>query len=326
MESTNNIKVSVSVLCYKHAKYLRQCLDSILNQKVNFRYEIVIGDDCSNDGSAEIINEYKEKYPDIIVPLINEANLGASKNSFNIKLHCRGQYISSCEGDDFWINDQKLQKQVDFLDSHPEYSAVATNSVLVDPNGENPRISLLRWQVNRTYTLKDYLRNGMIIHGNTIMYRRHDLESDERYRKLRFAEPTMGDIISRVVFYDRGPIFVLPDVTHAHRSGLNDATSYSAQQKTKLLYYTKMYFRIVDNLTKYFDDKYNLTELKSNRLAAVLSCIYINGIKVDRNELREVFKSVSFRYRFLAYYRFFKRFVLNVIKKVGRKLNLHKII
>lgn len=326
MNSVNSIKVSVSVLCYKHAKYLRQCLDAILNQKVNFRYEIVIGDDCSNDGSAEIISEYKEKYPDIIVPLINDVNVGASKNSFNIKLHCRGEYISTCEGDDFWINDQKLQRQVDFLDSHPEYSAVATNSVSVNPEGENPRILLLPRQVNKTYTMKDYLRHGMIIHGNTIMYRNHRLEENDKYKKLRFSEPTMGDVISRIIFYDRGPIFVLSDVTHAHRSGANDVTSFSAQQKTKLLYYTKMYFRIVDNLMEYFEGKYDLNELKSNRLSTVLYAVYLGGAKVEKNELREILDSVSLGYRFLAYYRFLRKIVLSAIRKIGRKLNLYKMV
>ena len=323
MEVKNDIKVSVTVLCYKHAKYLRQCLDSILSQKVDFKYEIVIGDDCSNDGSAEIINEYKEKYPDIIVPLINEVNLGASKNSFNIKLHCRGQYISGCEGDDFWINDQKLQKQVDFLDSHPEYSAVATNSVSVDPEGQNPVVSLLGWQVNKTYTLNDYLRYGMVLHGNTIMYRSHGLEKNENYKKLRFAEPTMGDVISRTIFYDMGNIFVLPDITHAHRDGSKDATSFSAQQHTKLLYYTEMYFRIVDNLTEYFDNKYNLEALKSNRLAAVLFSTCLCGIKVDKNELEEVFHLVRWRYRVLAYYRFLRKIARRALHKIGRKLNLY---
>lgn len=323
MNTETNIKVSVTMLCYKHAKYLRQCLEGILSQKVNFKYEIVIGDDCSNDGSAEIIMEYKERYPDVIVPLINEVNLGASENSFNIKLHCRGEYIASCEGDDFWIDNQKLQKQVDFLDSHPEYSAVATNTVLVDSDGQNPKISLFCWQVNKTYRLKHYLRYGMVLHGNSIMYRNHGLETNEAYKRLRLAEPTMGDIISRVIFYDRGPIFVLPDITHAHRDGSKDATSFTAQQQSKLLYHTKMYFRIVDDLTKYFDGKYNLEALKANRLAAVFLATRFTNIKVDKTELKEVFSAVPRRYRVLAYAKFLRNLARKVLRKLGRKFKLY---
>lgn len=319
-KQTKDIKVSVSVLCYKHSKYLRQCLDSILNQKVNFRYEVVIGDDCSNDGSAEIIMEYKEKHPNIIVPLINEKNMGASKNSWNIKIHCQGEYIALCEGDDFWVDDCKLQKQVDFLDSHPEYSAVATNSLLVDAEGLNPRVSLLPSQVNKTYYLRDYLRYGMVLHGNTMMYRSSNIVYDEKYEKLRFAEPTMGDVITRVLQYTNGPIYALSDITHAHRSGIKDSTSFSAQQRRKLLYYTKMYFRIVDNITNYLEGTYNLEALKSNRLATVLFSVFINGTKVDKAEFREVFSMVAPKYRVLACFKFIRKTFQRITHKIARKI------
>lgn len=316
----NDIKVSVPVICYKHAKYIRKCLDGILMQKVNFKYEIVVGEDCSEDGTKEILLEYKEKYPDIFVLLLNEENLGPTRNNLNVRRHCRGKYLSGCEGDDFWIDEYKLQKQVDFLDSHPEYSAVATNSVSVDANGMNPKISLLPYKTNKIYTLKNYLSNGMTIHGNTLMMRAHLLKHDEKYVKLRLAEPTMGDIITRVVLYDKGPIFLLPDVTHAHRSGEANSTSYSYQQSTKLLFYTKMCFRIVDNLTNYFNHKYNLEALKSNRMSLVLFCVITRQYKVEWNEFIEVWRMLSPRYRLLTCYKTIKRFVKKIFNLIYRKL------
>lgn len=119
-------KIKVSVLCtaYNHAKYIKDALDGFLMQKTNFDFEVLIHDDASTDGTAEIIKEYAEKYPDIIKPVFQTEN----KMSKGVDVYLnylyplvQGEYVAICDGDDFWIDDKKLQKQVDFLDSHPDY-------------------------------------------------------------------------------------------------------------------------------------------------------------------------------------------------------------
>lgn len=313
----DEIKVSVCVITYKHAPYIRKCLDSILAQKVNFKYEIVVGEDCSQDGTREILLEYKEKYPDKIVLLLNEENMGASRNGYNVKLHCQGKYHTSCEGDDFWVDDQKMQKQVDFLDAHPEYIAVASNAVAVDVDGTHPKKQMFFWQVNKGYELKHFLRYGMVIHGNTMMFRNIMPYHDERFIKLRFAEPTMGDVITRVLLYDKGKIFVLPDVTLAHRSGAANPSSFTAQQKKKLLTYTAMYFRIVNNVTAYLDGKYDLEPLKANRMAHVLRNRIFRNWKPDKDEFREVWNQLSPRTKALS--------ILRTVQKTFR-WGLHGVV
>lgn len=313
----NEIKVSISIITYKHAKYIRKCLDSILAQKVNFKYQIVVGEDCSNDGTREILLEYKEKYPDIFVLLLNEQNMGASKNSYNVKLYCTGEYILGCEGDDFWVDEYRLQKQADFLDANPEYVAVATNFVLVDAKGNNPVRSLYSWQTNKRYTLKHYLRYGMVLHGGTFMYRNLTPYRDERYIKLVFAEPTMGDVIHRVLRYDKGDVYVLPDITHAHRSGAETPTSFSAQQNKKALYYTKMFFRIVDNVTAYLDRKYDLEPLKANRMGAILQAKVLGSLPMEETEFKELWNSLTPRLRRLSISRCVQKIARNGLHKVA---------
>ncbi len=134
--------VSITVIAYKHAKYLPACLDSLLGQKTNFDYEVIVGEDCSNDGSREILLDYMARYPDKLKVIINEENLGASKNGYNVLQQCRGKYIAGCESDDFWCDEYKLQKQVDYLEAHPEISAVGSNHFYVDDDG-NRRASRL---------------------------------------------------------------------------------------------------------------------------------------------------------------------------------------
>ena len=115
--------LSIDVITYNHAKFIRKCLDSILMQKTNFSFEVLIHDDASTDGTADIIREYEAKYPDIIKPIYQtenqwQKNIGISKNFQHPRIH--GKYVALCEGDDYWTDENKLQKQVDFLEKHPE--------------------------------------------------------------------------------------------------------------------------------------------------------------------------------------------------------------
>ena len=118
--------VSICSITYNHAPFIRQCLEGFLMQQTNFPIEIIINDDCSIDGTTEIIREYAEKYPDKIFPIFHEENLYSQgiRGMFQrfVFPKARGKYIAICEGDDYWTDPLKLQKQVDFLESHPDYS------------------------------------------------------------------------------------------------------------------------------------------------------------------------------------------------------------
>lgn len=106
---------SVAVITYNQKNTIRQTLDHILNQKHDYKYEIVIGDDCSSDGTAEIIKEYQRNYPDIIHPIFNNPNIGAMKNYYNVLNHCLGKYVMDCAGDDYWL-DGKVQEQIPVME------------------------------------------------------------------------------------------------------------------------------------------------------------------------------------------------------------------
>lgn len=117
--------VSVCCAVYNHEKYLRQCLDGFIMQKTNFKFEVLIHDDASTDGSADIIREYENKYPEIIKPIYQKEN----QYSQGIKIswtyqypRAQGKYIALCEGDDYWIDPNKLQIQFDWMENHPEFT------------------------------------------------------------------------------------------------------------------------------------------------------------------------------------------------------------
>lgn len=126
------MKVSVYCTVYNHAKYLRDALNGFVSQKTNFPFEVFVHDDASTDGSADIIREYAQAYPHIIKPILqteNQYSKGLKIFGTFILPKVTGEYIAVCEGDDYWTDPCKLQMQVDFLDSHPEYSACAHNTL-----------------------------------------------------------------------------------------------------------------------------------------------------------------------------------------------------
>lgn len=129
------MNVSVGILTYNQAQYIRQCLDSVLMQEVDFDYEIVVGDDASSDGTQEILREYATRYPDKFVLLLGENNEGISMNYKKVLSACKGEYIALCEGDDYWTDPHKLQIQLDFLESHSDYGFVGTYNTLLFPDG-----------------------------------------------------------------------------------------------------------------------------------------------------------------------------------------------
>ena len=116
------IKISVVVTAYNHENYIAQCLDGILQQKGDFTLEVILGDDCSQDKTRQIMHTYQEKHPDIFMLLPPRANMGITKNIKRCLDACTGSYIAFCEADDYWTDTYKLQKQLEFMESHPEYS------------------------------------------------------------------------------------------------------------------------------------------------------------------------------------------------------------
>ena len=113
--------VSVCIITYNHEKYIKRCLESVLEQQTSFPFEVVIGEDCSEDNTRDIIRYFEKKHPDIIRPIYHVRNVGAARNNFEYcfaKIHSR--YIAICDGDDYWTDPFKLQKQVDFLEKNQD--------------------------------------------------------------------------------------------------------------------------------------------------------------------------------------------------------------
>lgn len=123
--------ISICLITYNHEKYISQCIEGILSQKIDMPLEIVIGDDNSIDKNRMIITKFRQRYPNIIKPIFREKNIGVVHNFIDTLNNCKGKYIAMISGDDYWTDHYKLQKQVNFLKKHPDYVLVCHNANLL---------------------------------------------------------------------------------------------------------------------------------------------------------------------------------------------------
>lgn len=169
-----NIKVSIVCISYNQEKYIAQALDSFVSQKTDFDFEAIITDDCSTDSTSKIINEYAKKYPNIIKTVLRKKNIGVQANFVDALKRATGDYIALCEGDDFWTDEHKLQRQVDFLDRNDDYSlCFHPVSVIYDKNEQPDAIFPAE---KDGFTLKKLLKSNYI-QTNSVMYRRREYDS-----------------------------------------------------------------------------------------------------------------------------------------------------
>lgn len=155
-------KVTACLITYNHIRYISQAIESVLVQKTDFPFEIVIADDCSTDGTQEIIKEYKKKYPDIIRLILQEKNIGPALNSIELFKAARGEYIAYLDCDDFWTDENKLQKQFNFLDKHPDFAICFHNTNVIFENPKRKPFLLNVPGQKSIGTIEDILRKNFI--------------------------------------------------------------------------------------------------------------------------------------------------------------------
>lgn len=214
----NQIKVSVIVLTYNHEKYIRQALDSILMQKVDFKYEILIGDDASTDNTVNILNEYKNKYPDVIKLYLNKVNLGATRNAYNLLMSAKGEYLATCEGDDYWIDENKLKIQIDFLDNNKEFIGCTHQVEIRDDNGNKLKKQKLSWiRYKDIFTIKDF--KGLYLPGQAGSVVRRNIYRDtkEDFSIFYKAHKFIGDRTTMMIYLSKGNFHCFNNIMSVYR-------------------------------------------------------------------------------------------------------------
>ncbi len=210
----NNPLVSISCITYNHAPYIRECLDGFLMQKCDFDFEVLIHDDASTDGTQEIIKEYQEKYPEIIKPIFqNENQYSKGVRGIMAKFNfprAKGKYIALCEGDDYWVDLDKLQRQVRFLEENEEYSLVAENSKVIDErNGLEYFFSKLKMP---SEIKMEELVKGRKFHTASVLFQREKLHLPTNYNEFPFGDTLIFSALGK-----NGKIMLFPQTSTVYR-------------------------------------------------------------------------------------------------------------
>lgn len=207
--------VSICCATYNHVHFIRQCLDGFVMQKTDFPFEVLIHDDASTDGTQDIIREYEAKYPDIIKPIYqkeNQYSKGVRVSLVYNYSRVRGKYVALCEGDDYWTDPYKLQKQVDFLENHPDYVMCSHQfNQYWQADGRLEEIADPHFK-GADYDLLNLIGGRWLTQTLTVMYRRSALNLQE-YEKY-------GMSMDMILFYallKQGKGYCFPDVMAVYR-------------------------------------------------------------------------------------------------------------
>lgn len=206
----SEIKVSIVLLTYFHEKYLERMLQSIISQKFDARYEIIIADDCSKDNTINIIKEWQEKYPEIIYPILNQENQGICRNEYNGLMQCRGKYITISAGDDYWTDERRLEKQCAFLDKHLDYFADCTLMEFRYTDGTSTgRISLEEKYWDKEFPKEDYYKRKFFGDGG-MLFRNvfEDAAARDKFSLLYKFSRDIEDIILDFFMFDYGKVHI----------------------------------------------------------------------------------------------------------------------
>lgn len=240
--------VSVCMITYNHEKFIAQAIESVLMQKTNFDFELVIGEDFSIDRTREICISYKRKYPEKINLILNEKNLGMIPNFINTIHQCKGEYIALLEGDDFWTDPYKLQKQVDFLESNTEFSACAHQSETIYDFKIEQKKQFYKNNINKTVLYTKDLLIKIPFHISSIVFNQERIDISTISDYKLFRDHPLFIILSTL-----GPIKVFPYVMSVYRKnkgGVSERTNptliYEANIKTANclnIYLDNFYFK-----------------------------------------------------------------------------------
>lgn len=289
--SKNILKPIVSVLCitYNQKKYIRQCLDGFLMQKTNFKYEILINDDASNDGTVEILKEYQRKYPKMISVYTHSVNQ-YSKNADNMYVRylfskAKGKYVALCDGDDYWTDPNKLQRQVDFLETNPDYSMCFHPVKVIFENHEEPD-SIYPINNNKdNFTLEELLKSNFI-QTNSVMYRKQTYDNME-------SEVMPGDWYMHLYHAQFGKIGFINEIMSIYRRSKSGIwwNAYSNRDEFWKKYYIN-HLMFARELLSMYGSKQEYAE----SLFSLVNSFIASILDVDRKYNTNLFKDANVQF------------------------------
>lgn len=280
--------VSVRTSTYNHGSYIKQCIESVLMQKTTFPFEYIIGEDCSADDTRVIVLDYAKRYPDIIRVITANSNVGSKANGRRCIDACRGKYMAICEGDDYWTDPLKLQKQVDFLEKNKEYVMCFHNAKILNESASPIHFKKVE---EREYLCKE-LYDEWIVPTASIMIKTDILLK----KKIDYSKLLNGDIFWVMSAFEAGKVYGMADQMSVYRVQPQGVTIRRAMEDN-----LKLQFRYLIHY-QYLSDEFKQIPLKSYKRKMADTYINIAVIYFKQHDLKFIkylymgFKTSSSRF------------------------------
>ena len=288
--STRKNIISVIITTYNQESTIARTLDSVLAQRCQWPIEIVLGEDCSTDGTRDICRQYAEKHADTIRLFANERNKGVIDNYFNCLLQCKGKYIADCAGDDFWTDEYKLQKQLEVMEAHPEVTIAHTEWLYYDETTNAtttpPPAVFTRPLTDGKLMLPAIITqtNRPVVHLCTSLYRAETILKAYHDDTFMFRNKEFGceDLQITAALANAGVVAYIPDITLNYSVG---HSSVSAQPDDRRQF---AFVESVTSLSHYLAKKYNVShEATQEYFTSRLFALTMHAFRAEDKQLLE---------------------------------------
>lgn len=301
----SKIVPTVSIVCiaYNQVKYIRRCMESIVCQKTNFPFHLLIHDDCSTDGTTGIIREFEEKYPDIVKPLYEEENQYKKGNvmpSYLVLPHVTGKYVALCEGDDYWDDPLKLQKQYDALEANPDCHMCVHRVKTVWENGEDSGISIpKKFTGTQTIPALTFIRSveDFQFHLLSFFFRGDDIRAyiNDLPEFAKIAD--VSDECYELYFGNLGNVYFIDETMASHRAGSIGSWNSRNQDEKRVKHHEKM-IAAMEAFDDYSQEKYHeICEHYILHQHYHIATIRKDYKTLQRKQYREFYRDYGFKYR-----------------------------
>lgn len=314
-----DVLVSINCITYNQEDYIGETIESFLMQKTNFSYEILIGEDCSTDRTREIVKSYEKRYPGTIKIITSDQNVGARNNSQRLRDHSKGKYIAICEGDDYWIDPYKLQKQIDYMEANPGCSlcfhAVKQIDTRKKPLGiERP------FTKNQEFGLKESIaRGGRFMPTVSKVYRKTAIENLPQF----YFDAPVGDYPLQIIVSSKGFTYYMDEVMAVYR--VKSRGSWSTKLRKDRSYRKKWRERMIKMLSecdKYTDYKYS-KEIEDRiiklELDELIESRHLDRLKEPRYQdyIRNFNRVNQYKFYARAYFPHFYKRLSNIKQRIN---------
>lgn len=303
---TQECILTVCCLSYNHAKYIKKTLDGFITQQTKYRFEVLVHDDASTDGSQMIIQEYADKYPDIIKPIFQKENQYSKKiDIYNTHIEplIKGKYVAVCEGDDYWCNPSKIEMQISYLENNPKCSLCVGNTRSITESGMDTKYVFNMSKKEKNYDANDVIAcgGGGLFHTSTFVYRRN-LRNE---MPSSFKMTGIGDYPLAMYLATRGYVHYFPAIMSKYRvASIGSWSNRNSDVNKKKELYTTFISDLenLDSITEFkYHDSFQISINRYKYLIMFLNC-----------QSKEILFNKKFR-RYL-----FDRGILSGIKRIVR--------